>query len=98
MCFMLYMSGNKLQVFSIMMLVSCITSPVLAMTNVTKMFPSDKQVDVMIPRLIFIGVQLAQLAFAAYKLDGLGLLPTYASDWMSQMKAPRVLETSIGPL
>jgi ER membrane protein complex subunit 4 len=98
MCFMLYMSGNKMQVFSIMMLVSCISAPIMAIAKVAKMFPSDEQVDVMIPRLIFCAVQLGQLAFAAYKLDGMGLLPTYPSDWMSQMTAPNAIETSIGPL
>lgn len=98
MCFMLWMSGNKLQVFSIMMLVTCITAPVTAIANVSKMFPSDKQLDMITPRLIFVAVQLGQLAFAAYKLDKLGLLPTFASDWMSQMTAPRVLEVSVGPV
>ena len=97
MCFMLYMSGSSLSVFSIMMLVSCVYAPFAALAKVTKLFPADKQVDVMVPRLIFVAVQLGQLCFAAYKLDGMGLLPTYASDWMSQMTAPHVIERAVGP-
>lgn len=98
MCFMLYMSGNSLQIFSIMMLVSCVYSPIAALANVARAFPPDKQVDVLTPRLIFVAVQLAHLAFAAYKLNSMGLLPTFASDWLSQMPAPVMLERSAGPL
>lgn len=29
------------------------------------------------------------LSFALYKLDGMGLLPTHASDWMSKLPAPQ---------
>ena len=98
MCVMLYMSGSQPSVFSIMMMVTCISSPIMALTNVTKMFPQDKQVDVIVPRLIYVAIQIGQLLFAAYKLDAMGLLPTYASDWMSQMVAPKYAETSAGPL
>ena len=98
MCFMLYMSGSQPSVFSIMMMVTCVTAPVIAMANVVKAFPKDKQVDVLIPRLMYFAIQIGQLVFAAWKLDGMGLLPTYPSDWMSKMVAPRVMEMSVGPL
>eukprot|EP01025_Chloroclados_australasicus_P045625 TRINITY_DN50012_c0_g1_i2.p1 TRINITY_DN50012_c0_g1~~TRINITY_DN50012_c0_g1_i2.p1 ORF type:complete len:144 (+),score=9.64 TRINITY_DN50012_c0_g1_i2:125-556(+) len=55
MCFMLWMSGNSLQIFSIMMLVSCVHSPIQAILNVTKAFPPDKDVDVMINNQTSIG-------------------------------------------
>lgn len=97
MCFMLYMSGNTLQLFSIMMLSSCVYSPIQAISNVTKAIPPNNDVDVMIPRLLYCLVYLGQLAFAAYKLDCMGLLPTYPSDWSSQLKAPVYLERSYGP-
>jgi hypothetical protein len=97
MCFMLYMSGSSLSIFSIMMLVSCVYAPFASLAKVTKIFPHDNQVDVMIPRLIFIAIQLGQLLFAAHRLNGMGLLPTFASDWMSQMTAPQVTEVAIGP-
>jgi ER membrane protein complex subunit 4 len=98
MCFMLYMSGSQPSVFSIMMMVTCVSAPIMALTNITKQFPADKHVDVNIPRLIYAAIQIGQLCFAAYKLDAMGLLPTYPSDWMSQMLAPQALETSAGPL
>eukprot|EP00892_Ulva_mutabilis_P005273 jgi/Ulvmu1/3117/UM015_0157.1 len=97
MCFMLYMSGNNLQLFSIMMLVSCVYSPIQAISNVTKAIPPNDDVDVMVPRALYCLVYLGQLAFAAYKLDCMGLLPTYPSDWSSQLKPPIYLERSTGP-
>ena len=98
MCFMLYMSGSSPSVFSIMMMVTCVTSPFVALTRVTSIFKADGQLDVLQPRLIFVAIQLAQLAFAAWRLNDMGLLPTYPSDWMSQMPAPHVLERAVPPL
>lgn len=98
MCFMLWMSGNSLQLFSIMMLSSCIYSPFQAIANVTKVFPKNKDVDVMIPRALYCVVYVGQLIFAAYKLDKMGLLPTHASDWSSQLQPPVYLERSVGPM
>jgi ER membrane protein complex subunit 4 len=97
MCFMLWMSGNSLQLFSIMMLSSCIYSPFQAIANVTKAFPKNKDVDVLIPRALYCAVHVGQLIFAAYKLDKMGLLPTHASDWSSQLKPPVYLERAYGP-
>jgi ER membrane protein complex subunit 4 len=97
MCFMLWMSGNSLQLFSIMMLSSCIYTPCQAIANVTKTFPKNKDVDVMIPRALYCAVYFGQLIFAAYKLDKMGLLPTHASDWASQIPPPVYLERAYGP-
>jgi ER membrane protein complex subunit 4 len=97
MCFVLWMSGNSLQIFSIMTMVSCLYSPIHAIANVTKAFPPQQDLDVLLPRLIYCGVYLGQLAFAVHKLNSMGLLPTYASDWVSQMKPPSIIEMSIGP-
>ena len=98
MCFMLWMSGNSLQLFSIMMLSSCIYSPFQAIANVTKAFPKNKDVDVLVPRALYCAVYVGQLVFAAYKLDKMGLLPTHASDWSSQLQPPVYLERSVGPV
>lgn len=98
MCFMLYMSGNTLQVFSIMMLVSCISLPLAAIVNVAKALPRDEdgELQVFLPRLTFCAIQLGQFVFAMYKLNTMGLLPTYASDWVSTLEAPSMAQHSLG--
>lgn len=100
MCFMLYMSGNGLQIFSIMMLVSCIYSPVAAIFNAHKAIPQDEagELSVFLPRICFMLIQGGQFLFAMYKLHNMGLLPTYASDWVSQLDAPLRSELSYGSI
>jgi hypothetical protein len=63
----------------------------------TAVFPKDDdlpQLDNLSPRLIFCAVQCLQLAFGLYKLDGMGLLPVYPSDWISTMSVPPSMELS----
>lgn len=100
MCFMLYMSGNSLQVFSIMMLVSCVYSPLAAILNVVKAIPKDAEgeLSVFLPRITYCAVQMGQFIFAMYKLNTMGLLPTYASDWVSMLDGPSVAELSVGAI
>ncbi len=40
--------------------------------------------------------QAGGLAFALWKLNGMGLLPTHASDYVSALAVPRALEFSSG--
>lgn len=65
------------------------------------MFPHEAdypQLDVITPRAIFCVIQLAQLVFGLWKLDGMGLLPVFPSDWISTMRVPPSLEHSFAPL
>mmetsp|Transcript_953 Transcript_953/g.1485 ORF Transcript_953/g.1485 Transcript_953/m.1485 type:complete len:172 (-) Transcript_953:466-981(-) len=97
MCFMAYMSGNSIQMFSIIMTFSLLAQPITAIVNSGQMFPKEPdwpQLDLLLPRLLFCIVQCGQLVFGLYKLNGMGLLPVYASDWVSSLKVPDVLEHS----
>ena len=51
--------------------------------------------DVLKPRLLFILIQLGGLAFGLWKLAGMGLLPTHASDFVSTLSIPKALERSV---
>ena len=61
-------------------------------------FPSEHseggQLDVLRPRLLYILIQLAGLAFGLWKLAGMGLLPTHASDFVSALAIPTQMEYS----
>ena len=56
------------------------------------------QLDVLTPRLLYCVVQFAQIVFGLWKLDGMGLLPVYPSDWISTMAVPQSLERSFSTL
>ena len=61
-------------------------------------FPRDQewaQLDVLTPRLLYCLIQSGQLIFALYKLNAMGLLPVYQSDWISTMAVPAPLEHAL---
>ncbi len=63
-------------------------------------FPPDPegQLDTLTPRLVYILIQTGQFLFALYKLNNMGLLPTHASDWLSNATAPPAAERAYGPI
>jgi hypothetical protein len=71
---------------------------VAAILNAAKAIPQDEagELSVLLPRACFVLIQSGQFLFAMYKLHNMGLLPTYASDWVSQLDAPLRSEVSFG--
>lgn len=41
------------------------------------------------PRALFCLIQLGGVAFGLWKINGMGLLPTYASDYAQGLAAPK---------
>lgn len=71
-------------------------SPLLPTRRLAAVFKaSDPELDVLSPRLLFVAIQFGGLLFTMYKLNGMGLLPTHASDWYDTT-VPPVLEFSSG--
>jgi len=77
-CFMLYMSGSSLQIFSIMMLAMAIMQPLQRMTQLSAQFAKyqDSKVDVTLPKIIYMICNLFGLGIAVYKAQTMGLVPT----------------------
>lgn len=75
----MYMTGNSLQIFSIMMVFMLFKAPVLAIFNIQGTFQkleSDGIKEQMIlVKLAFIGCNLLALALGIWKVNGMGLLP-----------------------
>jgi len=71
-----------------------VTQPFLLLFYIHTVFQKEAdwpQLDVLLPRLIFCMVQGAQIVFGLYKLNNMGLLPVYPSDWISSMKVSTLL-------
>jgi hypothetical protein len=83
--FMLWMSGNTLQIFSIMMLGMALWTPIGEIFNLKTRFAryADSGVDLTLPKLTFIAMNLAGLGVALYKCNTMGLLPTSSADWIN---------------
>ncbi|KAL3587143.1 hypothetical protein D5086_014010 [Populus alba] len=85
--FMMWMAGNTVHLFSIGITFSALWQPIGALQGVGKVFEpyKDSKVDLLVPKLVFIALNLGGLALGIWKLNALGLLPTHASDWVSSL-------------
>ena len=76
---MMYMSGNTLQIFSIMMVWMAFKNPVMGLmsTNQTlARFESETNKAQIFPvKLVYVAMQLLALAVGVWKINSMGLLP-----------------------
>lgn len=84
---MMYMSGNSLQIFSIMMVFMLFKNPIqgLLATNstFTRFETEGTRSKLLGVKLVYILMQFALLALGVWKVNGMGLLPTTRSDWLA---------------
>jgi len=100
--FIMYMSGNTISIFPIMMVIMMMVRPVKSMFSVKQTFKSFESgsggisTNIIGQKLVFVLGNIAQLALAMYKCHGMGLLPTHASDWLGFADPIQRAEYSIG--
>eukprot|EP01038_Epipyxis_sp_PR26KG_P008315 gene8315-11249_t len=99
--FMLWMSGSSIQIFSIMITGMALINPLkgIATINETfRMFDKEEGVDLKIPKLIYIALQILSFGVAVYKCSTMGLLPVTSADWVSKIPTKISSEISSIPL
>mmetsp|Transcript_17581 Transcript_17581/g.42909 ORF Transcript_17581/g.42909 Transcript_17581/m.42909 type:complete len:182 (+) Transcript_17581:73-618(+) len=74
---MMFMTGNTLQIFSIMMLGMAMWTPISGLLNTGKVFEryENRGVDLVMPKLIYVALNLAGFALVCWKLNSMGLMP-----------------------
>jgi hypothetical protein len=94
--FMLYMSGSSIQIFSIMSTGMALKNPLMAMIGVNQQFKrfEGEGVDTLLPKCLFLGLQLVCLCVALYKCHTMGLLPMTAADWISSLSQHEYSESA----
>ncbi|KAI1499364.1 hypothetical protein F5X99DRAFT_411134 [Biscogniauxia marginata] len=99
---MMYMSGNSLQIFSIMMVYMAFKNPImglLATNQALEKFESDTNRTKMIQvKLAYVAMQLVALAVGVWKVNAMGLLPTTRSDWLAWEAQREPLEHAVTAL
>ena len=95
--FMMYMSGKQLNIFSISITSMAILNPLKGLFSVEQTFGALEGVDLQIPKLIFIGLNLVWVALGLYKMSSMKLLPTTSADWTGSIVWKELLETSSIP-
>ncbi|KIH92284.1 hypothetical protein SPBR_03242 [Sporothrix brasiliensis 5110] len=84
---MMYMSGNSLQIFSIMMVFMAFKNPIMGILSTQQTFerfetPGNRG-QILQVKLAFVAMQIVALALGVWKINGMGLLPTTRSDWLA---------------
>jgi len=85
--FIMYMSGSQLSMFPIMMVVMMAVRPLKTLFSVNATFKNLDSADGsggnLFHKAVFVMGNLVNVALAMYKCHSMGMLPTYASDWLA---------------
>lgn len=99
---MMYMSGNSLQIFSIMMVFMAFKNPImgiLATNQAFERFETDTNRSKIVQvKLAYVAMQLLALALGVWKVNSMGLLPTTRSDWLAWETQREPLEYAVPAL
>ncbi|KAM0277048.1 hypothetical protein ACHAQH_006118 [Verticillium albo-atrum] len=99
---MMYMSGNSLQIFSIMMVLMAFKTPItglFAVNSAFERFESDTNKGQMLQvKMAYLAMQVLALAVGVWKVNAMGLLPTTRSDWLGWETVREPLESAIAGL
>lgn len=96
--FMMYMSGSQLNIFSISITSMAILGPCSAILSLNQPFAALQAVDLQLPKLIYLAMNLAWLCLGLYKMAGMRLLPTTSADWAWKLDWKDMMETTSIPM
>ncbi|PCD44014.1 hypothetical protein AU210_003096 [Fusarium oxysporum f. sp. radicis-cucumerinum] len=99
---MMYMSGNSLQIFSIMMVFMAFKNPLMGLMNTNQAFErfqSDSLSSQLLQvKFVYVVCQLVALGVGIWKINAMGLLPTTRSDWLMWEAQREPLEFAVAAL
>lgn len=76
---MMYMSGNSLQIFSIMMVAMAFKNPLMGLMATSQAFErfetKGTKTQMVIVKAVYVAMQVLALALGIWKVNGMGLLP-----------------------
>ncbi|XP_041095555.1 ER membrane protein complex subunit 4 [Polyodon spathula] len=91
--FIMYMAGNTISIFPIMMVCMMAWRPIQALMSVSATFKLlDSSSQQWLQGLVYLIGNLLGLALAIYKCQSMGLLPTHSSDWLAFIEPPEKME------
>ncbi|KAL9098219.1 MAG: hypothetical protein Q9163_006082 [Psora crenata] len=96
---MMYMSGNSLQIFSIMMVFMLFKTPITGLMQTQQVFrkyeTEGNRESMMAVKGCYVLMQLLALGLGVWKVNGMGLLPTTRSDWLAWEVERKPLERAV---
>ncbi|KAF5971470.1 hypothetical protein FCOIX_9849 [Fusarium coicis] len=99
---MMYMSGNSLQIFSIMMVFMAFKNPLMGLMNTNQAFErfqsESLSSQLLQVKFVYVVCQLVALGVGIWKINAMGLLPTTRSDWLMWEAQREPLEFAVAAL
>ncbi|KAI8071760.1 hypothetical protein BC940DRAFT_293660 [Gongronella butleri] len=94
---MIYMSGNGVQIFSVMITAMLFMQPIKSIMGTQQTFErfetkGSTSADLLQAKLAYIGLNLVVICLGVYKVNAMGLLPTTTSDWLAFLPHKHALE------
>ncbi|ORX55247.1 DUF1077-domain-containing protein [Piromyces finnis] len=98
---MMFMSGNSINQFTIIIVGMLFSNPIKALKQTNEVFKEFEEEDgdnsfLLKPKLTYIALSIAQLLVGIYKCSSLGVLPTTTSDWLTFEQPKTFLESAHG--
>ncbi|KAG2174915.1 hypothetical protein INT43_005977 [Umbelopsis isabellina] len=100
---MIYMSGNGVQLFSVMITAMLFWNPLKAILSLNQTFErfeptgaakNHPEASLLQAKATFLAFQLVTIGLGVYKINAMGLLPTTTSDWLAFMPPKQVSDTA----
>lgn len=92
----MYMAGNSISIFPIMMVGMLIVRPVKALFALSSSFKMIEGQQVLGQKFIYFIGNIVNIVLALYKCQSMGLLPSHSSDWLSFVLPQSRVEYSSG--
>ncbi|KAK2151474.1 hypothetical protein LSH36_362g04006 [Paralvinella palmiformis] len=94
--FIMWMAGNSISIFPIMMVGMMFIRPIQAIISVQQTFKLIEGEHQYLQRAMYVLGLLTSLGMAVYKCQVMGLLPTHPSDWLAFVEPQMRMEWSGG--
>ncbi|XP_063236870.1 ER membrane protein complex subunit 4 [Bacillus rossius redtenbacheri] len=94
--FFMYMAGNSISIFPIMMVGMFIMRPVKALFTIQNTFKMIEGSHAMGQKFVYLLGNVICVAVALYKCHSMGLLPLHTSDWLAFVEPQARMEYSGG--
>lgn len=93
--FIMYMAGNSISIFPIMMVGMLFMRPVQALFSINSTFKMVEDSSAAAQKIVYLLGNFINIGLALYKCQSMGLLPTHSSDWLAFVE-PQVRQEYLG--
>lgn len=81
--FIMYMAGNSISIFPIMMVGMLFMRPIQALFSINSTFKMVEDSSAAAQKLVYLLGNFINIGLALYKCQSMGFLPTHSSDWLA---------------